>query len=201
MFVIFFGALPRLHICINNVLASSQDRATFWFSQNPQTQQSNVVVLRKMLGKVCLKENSNVKHSTFLPSNSSDTSQSSLNSVVALFFSKYADQWDMQSTFSNGLGSMTGFEERVPLMFDKINEQRNNPFEEMILGPIGNGFGFENINPVHQKKVLGPIGGVSTRNTFMSENTNSVHQKKALGPIGSDSARNTGKFEKKNPVH
>ena len=26
-------------------------------------------------------------------------------------------------------------------MFDKINEQRKNPFEEMILGPIGDGFG------------------------------------------------------------
>ena len=38
---------------------------------------------------------------------------------------------------------MTGFEERVTLMFDKINEQRKNPFEEMILGHIGDGFGFE----------------------------------------------------------
>ena len=57
-------------------------------------------------------------------------------------------------------------------MFDKINEQRKNPFEEIILGPIGNGFGFENINLVHQKKVLGSIGDGSTRNIVKSENTN-----------------------------
>ena len=92
MFVVFSGAFPRLHIHISNVsTASSQDRATFLFSQNPQTQQSNVEVLRQMLGKVCLKENSNVKHSTFIPSKSSDTSQSSLNSAAGLFFSKYAN--------------------------------------------------------------------------------------------------------------
>ena len=54
-------------------------------------------------------------------------------------------------------------------MFDKINEQRKNPFEEMILGPIGNGFGSKNINPVHQKKALGPISGGSTRNIVNSE--------------------------------
>ena len=71
----------------------------------------------------------------------------------------------------------------------------------MISGPIGDGFGLENINPMHQKKVLGPIGGGSTRNTVKYENTNSVHQKKALGPIGSCFARNTSKFENKNPVH
>ena len=93
MFVVFSGAFPRLHIHISNVsTASSQDRATFLFSQNPQTQQSNVEVLRQMLGKVCLKENSNVKHSSFLPLNSSDTSQSILNSVGDPFFSKYANQ-------------------------------------------------------------------------------------------------------------
>ena len=131
-----------------------------------------------MLGKVCLKENSNVKHSSFLPLNSSETSQSILNSAGDPFFSKYADQWDMQSTFSNGLGSMTDFKERVPLMFDKINEQRKNPFEEMILGPIGDGFGSENINPVHQKKVLGPISGDSTRNIVKYENT--IHTKRRL---------------------
>ena len=43
---------------------------------------------------------------------------------------------------------MTGFEERAPLMFDKINGQRMNSFEEMILGPIGDGFGSKNINPM-----------------------------------------------------
>ena len=62
----------------------------------------------------------------------------------------------------------------------------------MIFGPIGDGFGSENINPVHQKNVLGPIGNGFARNTVMSENTNSVHQKKVLCPIGSGSARNTG---------
>ena len=64
-FAIFCGVFPGLHIRINNVSTSLQDRDTFGFSQNPQNQQSNVEVLRKMLGKVCLKEKSNVKHSSF----------------------------------------------------------------------------------------------------------------------------------------
>ena len=49
--------------------------------------------------------------------------------------------------------------------------------------------------------ILGPIGGISTRNIVKSENTNSVHQKKALGPFASGFARNTGKFENTDPVH
>jgi hypothetical protein len=184
---------------ISSVSASSQGRATFGFPQNPQTQHSNVEALRERLEKVCLKENSSVKHSAFLPSNSSYTEQSSLNSAAATFFSKYAYQRQRQSTFSNGLGSMAGFEERVPLMLDRINEKRQNP-----LGPIGRASTrdvtkSENTNPVHQKKVLGPIGSGSSRNTVKSENTNAVHQKKVLGPIGSGFTRNITKYENTNP--
>ena len=80
-------------------------------------------------------------------------------------------------------------------MFDKIDEQIKNPFEEMILGPIGGGstrniVKSKNTNSVHQKKDLGPNGSGSARNTSKFENTNPVHQNKVLGPIGSRSTRN-----------
>ena len=78
-FFIFSDAFPGLHIRISNVSTYSHDRATFGFSQNTKTQQRNVEVLRKILGKVCLKEKSNVKHSSFL------TSQTSLNCAAGPF--------------------------------------------------------------------------------------------------------------------
>ena len=69
----------------NIVSTSSLGRASFGFPQIPQTQQSNVEVFRKTLDKFCLKENSNVKHSKFLPLSSFDTEKTHLNNLVAPF--------------------------------------------------------------------------------------------------------------------
>lgn len=72
---------------ISSVSASSQGMA-FGVPQNPQTQHGKVETLRQRqrLEKVCFKENAGVKHSAFLPLNSSYTEQSSLNSAAAPFF-------------------------------------------------------------------------------------------------------------------